>query len=60
METRDIATAGIWAFAIISLLGGILGQLDGLWIVIFFLAAVIVSVGLAAMPRAESQMGSPR
>ena len=59
MESRDIALVGLWAFAIVSLLGGIAGQLDGFWVVIVFIVAVVVSVGVVAMPKANAQASSP-
>jgi uncharacterized membrane protein len=45
--------AGLWTFAIIALIGGIYGKLDGLVLVVFFIVAVVVSLGVVAMPTSE-------
>lgn len=54
MRTKEITIAGLWGFAIIALLGGIFGALDGLAVLMFFIVAVVVSVGLAVMPASEA------
>lgn len=48
MESSGIILVGVWAFAIISLIGGIFGALDGFWIIIFFIVAVGVSFAVIA------------
>lgn len=45
--------AGLWTFAIIALIGGIYGKLDGLVLVVFFIVSVVVSLGVVAMPTSE-------
>ncbi len=58
MGTREITVAGLWAFAIIALIGGIFGKLDGLVLLLFFLIAIGVSLGIVAMPNV--QLNAPK
>ncbi len=51
MESRNIMLMGLWAFAIISLVGGMYGRLDGFFVLVFFIVAVAVSLGVVAMPK---------
>ena len=54
MESTNIFLAGLWTFVIIALLGGIFGKLDGLAILMFFIVALIVSLGIVMMkPRTQ-------
>lgn len=53
MESREITVAGVWAFAVIALIGGIYGKLDGFAILLFFIFAVVVSLGVVAMPTSQ-------
>ena len=55
MESRNIMLVGLWAFAIISLIGGMYGRLDGFIVLIFFIVAVVVGFGAVAMPKANTQ-----
>ena len=55
MESRGIMLVGLWTFAIVSLLGGIYGRLDGFIVVMLFIVAVVVSLGAIAMPKAKAQ-----
>ena len=55
MEGKDILIAGLWAFAMVSLVGGIYGRLDGFFVLVFFIVAVVVSLGVVAMPKAKTQ-----
>ncbi len=48
--------AGLWAFAIISLVGAIYGKLDGLAVLIFFIIAVVVSFGIVVMPKPQPKV----
>ena len=59
MESKDIVLVGVWAFAIISLLGGIAGKVDGFWMLMVFFVALIVSVGILMMRKPEPQDGRP-
>ncbi len=45
--------AGLWTFAVVALIGGIYGKLDGLVLLLFFIVAVAVSSWAAAMPTSE-------
>jgi hypothetical protein len=47
--------AGLWTFAIVALIGGIYGKLDGFVLLIFFIVAVVVSLGIVVMPTSESK-----
>lgn len=47
---KEITATGLWGFTIVALIGGIYGKLDGFAIFIFFIIALVVSVGLVAMP----------
>jgi Ca2+/H+ antiporter len=51
MESKEITVAGLWIFAIVALIGGIYGKLDGGVLLVFFVAAVGVSLGIVAMPN---------
>ncbi len=55
VDSREILVTGVWAFAIISLVGAIYGKLDGVAVLIFFIVAVVVSFGIVAMPKPESR-----
>jgi len=55
LESRNIMLVGLWSFAIISLIGGIYGRLDGFVMLMFFIVAVVVSLGAVAMPKAKTQ-----
>ncbi len=56
MDSREIMVAGLWAFAIISLVGAIYGKLDGLAVLIFFIIAVVVSFGIVVMPKPQPKV----
>jgi hypothetical protein len=53
LESKEIMVAGLWTFAIIALIGGIYGKLDGFVLLVFFIVAVAVSFGVIAMPTSE-------
>jgi hypothetical protein len=53
MGSREILVAGVWAFAIVALIGGIYGKLDGFVLLVFFSVAVVVSLGVIVMPTSE-------
>lgn len=53
--SREITVAGLWTFAILALVGGIYGRLDGFAMLLFFIVAVVVSLGVVAMPKPESK-----
>lgn len=53
MGSREITVAGLWSFAVISLIGGLYGKLDGFAIILFFIVAVVVSLALVTMPASE-------
>ena len=56
MESKELMVAGLWVFAIVSLIGGIMGKLDGFFILIFFIVAVVVSYGLVRMPKSKTSV----
>ena len=58
LGTKEIVVAGLWTFAIVALIGGIYGKLDGLVLLVFFIVAVGVSLGAIAMPK--SAQNGPR
>lgn len=53
MESRDVFVGGLWGFAIIALVGAIYGRLDGLFVLIFFIVAVVVSFSVVEMPTTK-------
>ena len=58
METRNILVTGVWAFAIIWLIGMLVLQADLFFALIIFLIAIIVSVLATALPTTTSGNGS--
>lgn len=50
METKNILVVGIWAFAIVWLVGALALDGDMLVTLMLFIAAVVVSLGAAAIP----------
>ncbi len=61
MEARTITIIGVWAFAIIWLVGTFFTGADMLISLVLFFIAIIVSIGISAMPKAggtESRQGS--
>lgn len=55
MGSREITVAGLWSFAIIALIGGLYGRLDGFALMLFFVVALVVSVGVVAVPGSEAK-----
>lgn len=55
MGAKEITVAGLWTFTIVALIGGIYGKLDGLVLLVFFMVAVGVSLGVVAMPISENK-----
>lgn len=53
MGSKEIMVAGLWIFAVVALIGGIYGKLDGFALLLFFLVAVAVSVGVSLTPTPE-------
>ena len=49
LVSREITVAGLWSFAIIALIGGLYGKVDGFALMLFFIVAVAVSLGVVAM-----------
>jgi hypothetical protein len=51
--SKEIMVAGLWTFAIVALIGGIYGKLDGFGVFMFFIVAVAVSLGIVATSTSE-------
>ncbi len=51
MEARNITAVGVWAFALIWLVGVFAAQADLLSALIIFFIAIAVSVGLSVVPK---------
>ncbi len=47
---KEITIAGLWTFAIIALVGGLYGKLDGFALFMFFILAMVISLGLIVLP----------
>ncbi len=58
MEVRDIMVIGVWAFAIILLVGSLALGADLLVALFIFVVAIIVSVAAAELPGTTSSSGS--
>ena len=54
MEARDISVAGVWAFAIVWLIGSFTLGADLLFALLVFFIAIAVSVGLSMLPKAAA------
>ncbi len=55
METKNILVMGVWAFAIIWLIGMLALQADLLSALIVFFIAIAVSVGAAVIPNTKNK-----
>ncbi len=51
MEARNITIIAVWVFAIIWLVGAFFTGADMLISLVLFFIAIIVSIGIAAMPK---------
>ena len=55
METKNILVVGVWAFAIIWLVGMFALQADLLSALFVFFIAIVVSIGAAAFPAGKER-----
>ncbi len=55
METKDLLVAGVWAFALIWLVGMLMVAGDMLSSLIVFFIAIAVSAGTIAAPSQKKQ-----
>ena len=55
METKDLLVAGVWAFAIVWLVGMLAVKGDMLSSLIVFFIAIAVSAGAMAVPNQRKQ-----
>ncbi len=57
MESKNIMMAGVWAFAIIWLVGSFLAKADLLVSIVIFFIAIGVSAIAVALPKESTHAG---